>query len=160
MAQKLGLDREEENSHYPRSDIIPFEVENRFMATLHHDQTGQGYIFVKGAPERVLELCNQQQIDPMTAQTIDLLYWQEKLEQLAQQGLRVIAIANTTSTEDHRALTLADFDSKLSLLSVVGMMDPPRDEATEAVKLCQQASIRIKMITGDHASTALAIGKN
>ena len=157
LGMKAGLDPVFEAEMRPRSDVIPFESEHRFMATLHHDHTGHAFAYVKGAPERLLEMCSWQRSDDGQA-PLDLVYWERQMEQMARQGQRVLAIASVPFRAGVRELRYRDLSSGLVLLGMVGMMDPPREEAIEAVRRCRSAGIRVKMITGDHAVTALAIG--
>ncbi len=156
MAVKGGLDLDFERKSSPRTDIIPFESEHRFMATLHHDHEGHGFVYVKGAPERVLEMCGGQRGHDGD-EPLDPGYWRATAEQIASRGQRVLAIAYRNADEEHRELRYADVESGLSLLGLVGLIDPPRPEAIDAIKRCQAAGIRVKMITGDHAVTAQAI---
>ncbi|MEA3273776.1 MAG: cation-transporting P-type ATPase [Pseudomonadota bacterium] len=153
---KAGLDPETETKVYPRTDLIPFETEHRFMATLHHSHEGEAFIFLKGAPEAVLDMCAHQGaaagFEPLDRQS-----WQERVEALAAGGQRVLAVA-VKPGESHRSeLDFADLGDDLVLLALFGLMDPPRAEAIEAVRECTNAGIRVKMITGDHAATARAI---
>jgi magnesium-transporting ATPase (P-type) len=154
---KASLDRDAENQARPRIDLIPFASELRFMATLHHDQARPGVIYLKGAPERVLEMCRYQSYSGEN-QPLDLDYWQECTENLAAQGQRVLAIAFKATTGEHHELQPSDVESDLTLLGLFGLIDPPRQEAIAAIAQCQSAGIRIKMITGDHVLTARAIG--
>jgi magnesium-transporting ATPase (P-type) len=158
LAMKAGLDPEFENKAYPRTDIIPFESEHRFMATLGHDHSGNGYIYVKGAPERILQMCDTQQ-GPKQSEPLDVHYWQTKIDEVASHGQRVLAIAVRHTANHHRELAFKDVEQGLMLVGLFGLADPPRPEAIEAIKQCQSAGIIVKMITGDHASTALAISK-
>ena len=157
VAHKGELDAEEENRHWPRTDAIPFESEHRFMATLHHSHTGEGVVYVKGAPERVLAMCDRQQVGEHD-EPIDRDHWQQQEHRLASQGQRVLALAYKPTHDQHVELTFNDVEQGLTLLGFVGLIDPPRDEAIAAVRGCQLAGIRVKMITGDHALTARAIG--
>ncbi len=155
---KAGLDIEAEGKQYPRTDLIPFESEHRFMATLHHSHRGDAFIFLKGAPERVLEMCTQQRtVDG--EQSVDINYWLERVEEMAQQGQRVLAIAVKPVSHGQMELAFRDVENGLTMLGMFGLIDPPREEAIEAVKVCRQAGIRVKMITGDHGATALAIAR-
>lgn len=158
LAMKAGLDPDYENKALPRTDIIPFESEHRFMATLGHDHNGNGYIYVKGAPERILQMCDSQQGHGQD-EPLDLNYWHEKINEVALRGQRVLALAMRHTTNYHRELAFKDVEKKLTLVGLFGLADPPRPEAIEAIKQCQSAGIKVKMITGDHASTALAISK-
>jgi magnesium-transporting ATPase (P-type) len=155
---KAGLDIEAEGKQYPRTDLIPFESEHRFMATLHHSHTGDAFIFLKGAPERVLEMCNQQRMFDGD-EPLDKNYWLTRVEEMAQKGQRVLAIAFKPVGHEQLELTFSDVESDLTLLGMFGFIDPPREEAIEAVQVCDRAGIRVKMITGDHAATARAIAR-
>jgi len=155
---KAGLDIEAEAKQYPRTDLIPFESEHRFMATLHHSHTGDAFIFLKGAPERVLEMCaNQRTVDG--EQPLHRNYWLSRIEEMAQQGQRILAIAFKPVSHEQMELTFSDVENDLTMLGLFGMIDPPREEAIEAVQSCAMAGIRVKMITGDHGSTARAIAR-
>ena len=155
---KTGLDIEVESKQYPRTDLIPFESEHRFMATLHHNHTGDAFIFLKGAPERVLEMCTHQRtVDG--DQPLDRDYWLNRIEEMAQQGQRVLAIAVKSVNHEQMELTFSDVENDLIILGMFGLIDPPREEAIEAVRTCGLAGIRVKMITGDHGATARAIAQ-
>ncbi|WP_029008228.1 cation-transporting P-type ATPase [Azospirillum halopraeferens] len=156
LARKAGLDPAGEARRLPRTDLIPFESEHRFMATLHHDHEGRGVICVKGAPERILAMCTAER-GADGDRPIDAAAWQAGVEEMAADGQRVLAVAVRSAAPDRHALTFADVDGGLVLLGLVGLIDPPRTEAVEAVQACRTAGIRVKMITGDHAVTARAI---
>lgn len=155
---KAGLDPAFESKSVPRTDVIPFDAEHRFMATLHHSHTGEGFIYLKGAPERVIEMCARQR-NFGGDEPIDPDYWHDRIEHMAAQGQRVLALAVKPTSDSHRELTFDDVDSDLTLLGLLGLIDPPREEAIAAVAECQAAGIRIKMITGDHGGTARAIAR-
>ena len=157
LGMKAGLDSNFEQEAWPRTDIIPFESQHQFMATLHHDHTGQGVSYIKGAPERIFAMCDFQRMG-LEDDKIDLNYWHAQIELMARRGQRVLAIACKKSAAEHHELAFTDIDQGLTLLGIVGMIDPPRQEATKAVMQCQSAGITVKMITGDHAVTAAAIG--
>ncbi len=157
LGRKAGLDPAYQQRQWPRTDVIPFESEHRFMATLHHDHAGHGFVYVKGAPERVLGLCAHQRSGGVDV-PIDLGYWHQRMDALARGGQRLLAIAFRPAEKGHRELQFGDLEQGLSLLGVVGIIDPPRVEAVEAVRQCGTSGIRVKMITGDHAVTASAIG--
>lgn len=158
MALKAGLEIQLEQEKWPRTDVIPFESEHRFMATLHHDHTGHGFTYIKGAPERLLEMCTKQRHGGEDT-LLKRNYWLQKMHSMAQQGQRLLAIAMKAEPDQQRNLSFSDLETGLTLLGVVGMIDPPREEAIIAVQQCQAAGIEVKMITGDHADTAMAIGK-
>ncbi|AWK86506.1 cation-transporting P-type ATPase [Azospirillum thermophilum] len=157
LARKAGIDTGEEARRLPRTDLIPFESEHRFMATLHHDHENRGIVYVKGAPERILAMCRAERGPDGGDRPLDAAAWQAGIEALAAQGQRVLAFAAKAAASDHRELCFSDVESGLVLLGLVGMIDPPRVEAVEAVSACRGAGIRVKMITGDHAVTARAI---
>ncbi len=155
---KAGLDIEAVAKQYPRTDLIPFESEHRFMATLHHSHTGDAFIFLKGAPERILEMCaHQRTVDG--EQPLDRKYWLNRIEEVAQQGQRILAIAVKPANNEQMELTFSDVENDLTMLGLFGLIDPPREEAIEAVQVCDKAGIRVKMITGDHSATARAIAR-
>ncbi|RDD61014.1 cation-transporting P-type ATPase [Ferruginivarius sediminum] len=156
FAHKTGLNPEVEARHLPRIDVIPFEAEHRLMATLHHDHTGSAVIFVKGAPERLLTMCATQRAAGETTR-LDPDYWHRAVEHLAAEGHRVLAVAMRPTHSTHGELRFDDIDHDLTFLGLVGMIDPPREEAASAVAECRSAGIRVKMITGDHHVTARAI---
>jgi len=158
LALKSGLDIQSLHTQLPRSDTIPFESEHRFMATLHHDHAGHGLILLKGAPERVLEMCASQRDADGGNAPLDADYWRRQATDLAARGLRLLALASKPAAAEQRTLRFDDVENGLTLLALVGIIDPPREEAIAAVAECQRAGIRVKMITGDHAETARAIG--
>jgi magnesium-transporting ATPase (P-type) len=155
-ARKGGLDPRIEAELRPRTDVIPFESEHRFMATLHHDHAGHGFVYVKGAPERVFEMCVHE-LDAGEPRPLRRDRWERLIGQLATRGQRMLAVAFRPVADEHRALRFEDVDGGLTLLGLFGMVDPPREEAIRAVAQCHDAGIRVKMITGDHAATAVAV---
>jgi magnesium-transporting ATPase (P-type) len=157
LGYKMGLDPSFEAEALPRRDVIPFESQHRFMATLHHDHGGHAFAYIKGAPEEVLLRCAHQR-QAGVDQPLDLPWWQGQMETLGQSGQRVLALAFAAMPPGKADLEFADLEGGLTLLGLAGIMDPPREEAIRAVANCQAAGIRVKMITGDHAVTAQAIG--
>lgn len=158
VACKAGLDQGAEAKSFPRTDVIPFDAEHRFMAVLHHSHTGDGFIYIKGAPERILEMCaHQRGFDGDVA--LDTDYWQSQADEIAGSGQRVLAVAMKTTDTSHTVLKFADVENGLTFLGLFGLIDPPREEAIAAVAECQAAGIQVKMITGDHAGTAKAIAR-
>ncbi len=155
-ARKAGFDPHVESEMRPRTDVIPFESEHRFMATLHHDHAGHGFVYLKGAPERVLEMCAHER-RAGEDRPIRRDAWHMRVGELAAQGQRVLAVAFRAAHREHRELRFDDVEGGLTLLGFIGMVDPPREEAIRAVAACHDAGIRVKMITGDHAATATAI---
>ena len=160
FAAKLGLDRQAEQAASPRVDAIPFESEHKFMATLHKSADGREMLLVKGAPEVILEHCDRQQIAGGQPAPLDRTHFQEGSDRLAAQGERVLGLA-WLEKPGVKACSLgpADLPKTLVLLGLVGLLDPPRKEAIEAVKECHRGGIRVTMITGDHKITAAAIAK-
>ncbi len=153
-AMKAGLMPEEEKKHYPQIAIIPFESERGYMATLHR-HGGKKFIFVKGAPERVLDMCTGTDADD-GSQKKEILHIANNF---AKEGMRVLAFAYKEASHDGEELPHHDVESGMIFAGLQGMIDPPRPEAIEAVKGCKQAGIRTIMITGDHAVTAISIAK-
>src|SRR5262252_5700272 len=160
FATKLGMDRQAELAASPRIDAIPFESEHKFMATLHKSADGKELLFVKGAPEVILEHCDRQQTAGGEPKPIDRAHFMSASDKLAGQGERVLALAWLESPGlKAGSLGLADLPRNLVLLGLIGLLDPPRKEAIEAVKECHGGGIRVTMITGDHKITAAAIAK-
>jgi magnesium-transporting ATPase (P-type) len=156
FAAKLGMNREEETSAIPRMDVIPFESEHKFMATLNRMPDGD-MLLVKGAPEIILDHCDRQQT-AAGAVLLDRAYFMQQGDRLAAQGERVLGLAWLPNPDLQAGnLSAADLPKTLILLGLVGIMDPPRKEAIEAVRECQGGGIRVTMITGDHKVTAAAI---
>ncbi len=158
LAAKLGVEPAAEQASWSRTDAIPFDTRHRYMATLDHDHAGNAAVSVKGAPERILDMCSDQRIGDGGTETLDTGYWQQQAEAIAARGQRVLALATRTMPPAHTVLEFSDVTSNLTLLGLVGLIDPPREEAIAAVAECRAAGIRIKMITGDHRGTAAAIG--
>ncbi|MDH3872241.1 MAG: HAD-IC family P-type ATPase, partial [Gammaproteobacteria bacterium] len=157
LGLKAGLDPAFEQQAWPRTDVIPFESEHRFMATLHHDHAGHGFAYVKGAPERLFDMCTHQRSRGEDI-PFDIDYWLHQMDAMARGGQRVLAIASRAAESTHNELKFGDLETGLTLLGIVGIIDPPREDAIQAVGRCQSAGIQVKMITGDHAVTAVAIG--
>lgn len=158
-AGRIGLNAHETRGLWPRTDVIPFDARHRFMATLNHDHEHHAVAFLKGAPERVLELCCDQRLGDGGTSTLDLDFWREQAELIAAQGQRVLALATKDLPPGQTVLEFADVEGDLTLLALIGLIDPPREEAITAVAECHAAGIRVKMITGDHALTAVAIAR-
>lgn len=158
FAGKVTASGAEPFKGWQRRDAIPFDAAHRYMATLDHGPDGQGVIHVKGAPEAILSLCaDQRDADGGTA-PVDAAHCKDMVEDMAAEGQRVIAVALCEAPTELAGLTPDDLEGKLTLIGVIGLIDPPRAEAIDAVADCHAAGIRVKMITGDHAATARAIG--
>ncbi|MES3629383.1 MAG: cation-transporting P-type ATPase [Longimonas sp.] len=157
LAAKLGHTRKALINEEPRRDEVPFESDRQWMATLHDADAGMR-TYLKGAPERVLALCAHQHTQSGDTAAVDTDYWDGVMDAFAGAGHRLLAIAERSASTE----TLSEEDVNeggFTLLGIVGLMDPPRDEAVEAVRECQEAGIQVKMITGDHAQTAQSIGE-
>jgi calcium-translocating P-type ATPase len=160
FAGKVGLERPAEQAAYPRIDAIPFESEHKFMATLHTANDGGRVLFAKGAPEVILEHCDRQQKRDGGQAPIDRDHFSKASDALAAQGERVLALAWLENPAvSSGSLGPADLPKNLVLLGLIGLLDPPRKEAIEAVKESHDGGIRVTMITGDHRITAAAIAK-
>jgi magnesium-transporting ATPase (P-type) len=148
-AKKTGLDDNTVAALFPRIDELPFDSARQTMATLHAVE-GERMIYAKGAVEKLLPACADLDAAGRAAAEAAAL-------DLARQGMRVLALARRPASADF--LQAEDIESGLGFLGLVGMIDPPRPRAISAVKACHAAGIRVKMITGDHAGTALAIAR-
>lgn len=157
LAGKITGEGSEPFRSWTRTDVIPFDAAHRYMAVLTHDHEGHASAYVKGAPEVVLSMCAAQQIPEGGATALDREYWERTLVSLASEGQRVIAVARRTMPEGQTVLNPSELDGQLTLIGLIGLIDPPRAEAIDAVAECHSAGIRVKMITGDHAATARAI---
>ncbi len=148
-AKKAGLDEATVIALFPRLDELPFDATRQSMATLHAVE-GERIIYCKGAVEKLLPACSD--LDAAIRAAIEAA-----AIDLARQGMRVLALGRRPAkTELLQADAIA---SGLTFLGLVGMIDPPRARAIAAVKTCHAAGIKVKMITGDHADTALAIAR-
>ena len=155
----LGQKAKFERKDYRRLAVVPFESENKFMATLDRVPENGLRILFKGAPDRLLSRCAEQRAASGATEPLELAFWEKQIDALGGQGLRVLAAASRQVQDAKSDLTLADLDKDMSFVGLVGIIDPPRPEAIKAIAACRQAGIRVKMITGDHAGTAIAIGR-
>lgn len=160
-AAKAGLGQDEQERQFPRVDALPFESQHQYMATLHtRPEDGIQEIFLKGSIESVLDRCHKSCGDAEKSDFFDKQAVHAQAEQMAAEGLRVLAMARkTVSGAKITALSHEDVSEGLCFLGLQGMMDPPRPEAITAVNTCQRAGIQVKMITGDHVVTAAAIAR-
>jgi Ca2+-transporting ATPase len=168
VGNKARLYQPDLEREMPRIDVIPFESEFQYMATLHEggareqssprtQNSGLRTIYVKGSVETILPRCQkmldtQGNLIPVDRGTV---HWE--VDEMAQQGLRVLALAKKPVPSALDSLDHADIKEGLIFIGLQGMIDPPRTEAIKAVQACQEAGIQVKMITGDHAVTARAI---
>ncbi len=154
-ARKAGVEAGPLRAGAPRLDAIPFESEHQYMATFNLWPDGRRRVVVKGAPEVVLARCaGRAGGGPLDAPAV-----LATVEGLAARGMRVLAVAALPFPAGAGELTQAHLAGGLTLLGLIGMIDPPRQEAVAAVAACRAAGIRVKMITGDHPGTAQAIGR-
>jgi cation-transporting ATPase F len=155
-ATKAGLDRDRLAATLPRQAAIPFSSERQFMATLHGDGGSDHVVLVKGSVERMLELCSTQMGADGAPRWLDRAEVMRVAEMLSGRGLRVLAtgVRAATDPQDFREGALA---GSLTLTGLQAMLDPPRAAAASAVAACHTAGIAVKMITGDHAGTAISI---
>ena len=147
-AQEFGIAPDKVVHQYPRVAEIPFDAERKAMSTIHKDHKGYR-VFVKGAPEVVLRLCNQISIDD----------WHKMNDTLTKDGFRTLAFATRTIASVPSQLKAEEIEKDLTFLGIIGMSDPPRDEVIKAVDTCKRAGIKVAMITGDHKLTAENIGR-
>ncbi len=155
-ANKGGLNRESELNTYRLVDELPFESDRQYMATLH-TKNEEKLIFVKGAPEKILEMCSDSYANSTT--TFDRQSILQESHRLAEEGLRVLAMAYRRAPSDLDEVDHRDVEAGLVFVGLQGMIDPPRPEAITAVARCKRAGIRVVMITGDHKVTAEAIAR-
>jgi Ca2+-transporting ATPase len=148
-SEKLGGSVDKLHKDFKRIDAIPFESENQFMATLNEDQNGDPLILMKGAPEVVLNRTTDTHREEVIAE----------IERLAGKGMRVLGVAQKRASAGTTRIEMEDVKEGFQFLGLVGMIDPPRPEAIEAIRACHNAGITVKMITGDHKGTAQAIGQ-
>lgn len=159
VAAKAGIWREEREKSMQRVAEIPFESERRRMSVLYRDPAAGLTLFTKGAPDTILNLCKyylhgmKEQV--LTAEIAEKIL--EMNESMASDSLRVLAMAYRRVPEDESGDANPERD--LVFAGLAGMIDPPREEAKQAVALCRQAGIKTIMITGDHPKTAVAIAK-
>ena len=146
-AAKAGISIDGLRQEIPRKDVVPFDSEKQFMATLNDN------IILKGAPEVVLKRCSTH----IGGVTLDSQKVISQIELLGSKGMRVLAIAQKTQSKSDEIL-VDDVENGFEFIGLIGMIDPPRTEAIEAIKACHNAGITVKMITGDHHATARAIG--
>ncbi|MEN5073382.1 HAD-IC family P-type ATPase [Isoptericola cucumis] len=157
--RSLGMKAGVATQGWTRVAVVPFESENKFMATLDRGPDGTLDVHLKGAPDRVLDRCATQTSPSGTSEPLDRALWERRIDELGGQGLRVLAAARRRADDGTTTLDADDVAGGLELCGLVGIVDPPRPEAVAAIAQCRDAGIRVKMITGDHAGTAVAIGR-
>ena len=140
-----------------RIATIPFDSTYKYMATLM-DIEGKKIVFMKGAPDRLINIAGQEEYES-GIRTIDRSFWKEKINEVAATGQRLIGGAYKFVDDNTATINQNDLCEGIILLGMAGIIDPPREEAIEAIKACSEAGITVKMITGDHVATAMAVGK-
>ncbi|MEA5525676.1 cation-transporting P-type ATPase [Nodularia spumigena] len=166
VANKAGWNQSEMAKLIPRIDGIPFESEFQYMATLHDshesvEKAGDGgkIIYVKGSVESILSRCQEMLNANAEPEPVNRELIEEQVEALATQGMRVLAFAKKVVPDDQNSVDHEDIATGLIFLGLQGMIDPPRPEVIAAVRACKTAGIQVKMITGDHITTAKAIAQ-
>ncbi len=159
-AAKGGFREKEQEMQSPRLDSIPFESQYQYMATLHNrGPSTPRMVYMKGAVEQILAKCTAAMDADGNTKTLHSSTINQDVSRMAARGLRVLAFACIKVPADTMTIDHEDVVTGLTFLGLQGMIDPPRDEAVAAVKICQGAGINIKMITGDHPVTAAAIAE-
>ena len=156
-AKKAGFDFDKQNNDNPRLDTIPFESQHQYMATLH-SRNNATVTYMKGSVESVLARCTTMGINGRQ-QPVDKDTIHDQVENMAGQGLRVLAFAKMEKEAGVTTVDHGDIENGMVFIGLQGMIDPPRESAIQAVRECRSAGIRVKMITGDHIVTAAAIAK-
>ncbi len=149
LAMKAGINPDHVRDEWLRLDEIPFDAMHRFMATLHRAPDGGGVIMIKGAPEAVLDMIPAD----------DRSGWAGSAAMAAAAGERVLGFGMKRLAAPQDDLSFADLREGVEFLGLIGFIDPPREEALAAIAQCRSAGIAVKMITGDHVATALAIAR-
>lgn len=180
LGLRFGIDKDALLAEMPRVAEVPFDSERKRMATIHRTASGRYLVAVKGGVDEVLECCTKINIDDnaqpsrsashkassirsftvrnITGDDIHRIF--EKNEKMASKALRVLAIAYRYMDELPADISAASIEDNLTFVGMVGMIDPPREEACLAVQQCRLAGIKPVMITGDHALTASAIAES
>jgi Ca2+-transporting ATPase len=152
-AAKAKIVADELRKIQPRKDVIPFDSEQQYMATLTGDS--ERMIILKGAPEVIMMRCSQH----LGGYPLEHNQIFHQIEQFGLNGMRVLAVAQKAwNNDNNKELLKTDLEDGLQFVGLIGMIDPPRAEAIEAIKACHNAGIIVKMITGDHRATARSIG--
>ena len=159
-AAKVGFSKEKLEESFPRLDEIPFQSEYQYMATLHR-RRDRRVAYLKGSPEKILSWSSQilKNDQPVKLEDADIKRIKDAQEKMANDALRVIALAYLEYPVEFGRLNQSNLKNKLIFVGLAGMIDPARDDAKKAIQLCQQAHINVAMITGDNKITALAIAR-
>jgi len=140
-----------------REATIPFDSEYKYMATLVK-YNGENIVYIKGAPDRLFDIAEKEE-NKDGQRDFNRAYWEKQMKDFASSGKRVIGAAYKKVPKDVISIDHSDLNGEIVFLGLAGIIDPPREEAIEAIKECTEAGITVKMITGDHIETAKAIGK-
>lgn len=142
------------DSNYEEISKVPFDSDYRYVATLSENvESKERKIFIKGSPGKLFTLAEAK--DP----SFDTDFWREKVEALSSQGKRVVAVGVQDTDQNKDTLVHEDVDEGVTFLGIVGIIDPPREEVIDSIKTMRKAGVEVKMITGDHPSTAKAIAE-
>lgn len=142
------------DSNYEEISKVPFDSDYRYVATLSENvESKERKIFIKGSPGKLFTLAEAK--DP----SFDTDFWREKVEALSTQGKRVVAVGVQDTDQNKDTLEHEDVDEGVTFLGIVGIIDPPREEVIDSIKTMRKAGVEVKMITGDHPSTAKAIAE-
>ena len=152
LYEKASVDHHETD----RIATVPFDSEYKYMATLVEAED-KNIIYIKGAPDRLLDMADKE-LSLTGEKAFDRKTWENQIVQLAEKGQRVIGGAYKIVPKDKKKLSHEDLHQGVTFLGLAGIIDPPRDEAIEAIRQCTEAGITVKMITGDHIETAKSIG--
>ncbi|WP_455280936.1 calcium-transporting P-type ATPase, PMR1-type [[Eubacterium] cellulosolvens] len=159
-AVKAGINLKDINEHYPRIKEIPFDSRRKYMATIHSTPHGESLVYMKGAPEMILEKCThiykQNHVIELIEDDRDKIL--QITRDMADRALRVLAMGFKTLYTPNKDLN-SHIEENLVFVGLQGMIDPPRKEAKDALQVCRQAGIKVAMITGDHKLTAIAVAK-
>ncbi len=156
FAMKAGVPGDDEH----RLAVVPFDSAYKYMATLDEIEGVGRVVHLKGAPDRLLDRCAVQGAGLDATEPLDREHWEQRIDELSGQGLRVLAAAVRRADDDAEEISPPDVDAGcFTFLGLYGIIDPPREEAIEAIRAVHGAGVRVLMITGDHAGTATAIGR-
>ena len=150
LAEKAGVNRTELAQAMPRVGSVPFDADNSYMATLHRSGNGTT-AYLKGSPEKIMELCGS------TLGDDDRSRWEDTVTEQAGRGRRVLAAASVSLPDGATTADIARHDARF--LGLVALIDPPRPDAIRALEECREAGVHVAMVTGDHADTAQAIAR-
>jgi len=161
VAAKAEMKKKDLERLYPRKSEIPFSSERKRMTTIHDTPKGRRIAYVKGSPETILRLCERIYQNDEETKLNDALRKEilKESEAMAGQALRVLAAAYKFVYDGHPVFEEESVEENLVFVGLVGMFDPPRDEAKEAVRLCEKGGVKVVMITGDHKLTAVTVAR-